>query len=94
MIAWALVEMPALITGVFLYLVGNAQILSADTPVFAVGTALTFPRAWLVRNEGRARGPGCVDALFIVVQLTLGSRRVVNDIGSFRLFVGVAAVVF
>jgi hypothetical protein len=50
-IAWALVEAPAILAGVFFFLSGAVQILFAAAPVFAVGMALTFPRAeWFGRQ--------------------------------------------
>ena len=44
-IAWALVEFPALLAGVFVFLLGTGYLLWAAARVFAVGVALTFPRA-------------------------------------------------
>jgi hypothetical protein len=43
-IAWALLEAPALLSGVLLLLTGATQILLLAVPLYLVGVVLTFPR--------------------------------------------------
>lgn len=45
MIAWTLIEAPALVSGMLFLLTGELQILAVAVPVWAAGIALTFPRA-------------------------------------------------
>jgi hypothetical protein len=53
-IAWALLEGPALMAGVFFLLIASLQILSTAILVYGIGMALTFPRAeWF---QTRSRG--------------------------------------
>jgi len=44
-VAWALLEGPALLSGVALYMFGYDRVVLAALPVYLVGFALTFPRA-------------------------------------------------
>jgi hypothetical protein len=51
-IAWALLEGPALLSAVFFSMLADAQILWLGAAVFAGGMALTFPRAkWFPAHE-------------------------------------------
>ncbi len=43
-IAWALLEAPALLSGVFFILLATTPILWGAVPVYLVGVAVTFPR--------------------------------------------------
>ena len=55
-IAWALLEAPALLSGVLLLLTGATQILLLAVPLYLVGVALTFPRReWFGETPGRRR---------------------------------------
>jgi hypothetical protein len=44
-VSWALIEAPALFSGVFFLLLGEIVILGLAVPIYAAGVALTFPRA-------------------------------------------------
>ncbi len=44
-VAWALLEAPALLSGVFFLLFALTPILWAAVPVYLMGVAVTFPRA-------------------------------------------------
>ncbi len=44
-VAWALLEAPALLSGVFFLLFALTPILWAAVPVYLMGVAITFPRA-------------------------------------------------
>ncbi len=44
-VAWALLEAPALLSGMFFLLLATTSVLSAAVPVYLVGVAVTFPRA-------------------------------------------------
>jgi hypothetical protein len=48
------VEAPAILAGVFFFLSGAVRILFAAAPVFAVGMAVTFPRAEWFGRQWRA----------------------------------------
>lgn len=45
MIAWTMIEVPALISGILFLLLAETLILGVAVPAWAVGVALTFPRA-------------------------------------------------
>ncbi|HEX7118411.1 MAG TPA: hypothetical protein VF212_06465 [Longimicrobiales bacterium] len=57
-ISWALLEGPALLSAVFYLLTASERILWAAVPVYAIGVAVTFPRAeWFGEGRGlMARG--------------------------------------
>lgn len=64
-LAWALLEGPALLAGVFFLLNGSRTLLAAAAPVYVAGVALTFPRrSWFAsaappgpRREGTHDAP-------------------------------------
>lgn len=58
-IAWALLEGPALASGVFFLLLAAQPILLAAVPTYLLGVVLTFPRAaWFGEDDGvRREGP-------------------------------------
>lgn len=54
-IAWALLEGPALAAGVFFILLADTQLLWGALPVYLLGVILTFPRAeWFGAAEAAA----------------------------------------
>ena len=56
-VAWALLEGPALLSGILFVLLGAAQILVLAVPFYLVGVALTFPRReWFGETRGRGAG--------------------------------------
>lgn len=58
-IAWALLEGPALLAGVFFLLNGSRTLLAAAAPVYFTGVALTFPRrSWFQGDDGGRTTPG------------------------------------
>lgn len=44
LLAWALLEGPAVLAGAFYLMLGDAQLIVAAVPVLAFGVLLTFPR--------------------------------------------------
>lgn len=59
LIAWALLEGPALLSAVFFMLLGAQQILWAAVAVYLLGVIVTFPRAeWFGGDEGRGARSG------------------------------------
>jgi hypothetical protein len=52
-VAWALLEGPALLAGAFLLVLGDTRLLWAAAPVYLVGFVLTFPRAAWFEERGR-----------------------------------------
>ncbi len=44
LVAWALLELPALLSGVFFLLLATSSILWGAVPVYLIGVAVTFPR--------------------------------------------------
>lgn len=65
-IAWALLEGPALLAGVFFLLNGSRTLLAAAATVYFIGVAVTFPRRSWFPADGRPgappRGAGGSDA--------------------------------
>ena len=56
-IAWALLEGPALLAGVLFMLLASQPLLSAAAVVYGIGVAMTFPRAEWFGDGGPARAP-------------------------------------
>lgn len=52
-VAWALLEGPALLGGAFFLVLADARLLWAAAPVYLVGFVLTFPRAAWFEQRGR-----------------------------------------
>lgn len=56
-IAWGLLEMPALASGVALLLLGLEQVILYVAPLYFLGIALTYPRAEWFGQDARGIGP-------------------------------------